>query len=353
MPASEQPPLRPGLVTVFYPGFGASRAQAAKYVGEEGVTVLERQSPADPEAPQPIVEETGLNGVSEEAKRVSTVAAIAAARTGNRVLYRATRPGAPRLLHNVFPLPEVPELHRGFSPWPHHWITMLASNASLNILGIQGAPTQHLAISGIDLAGVHDQRECVDSIRKACMRIEEQYQLALRSDPNARRKKLVLFGTSRGAATIFSAALTLDADLASYVALVIVEAPFDSVESVLRASSWTPRLQLTLLSKLTQYQGEHHATPDRVVAAIGTSCIRCPFAFITSERDRRVPSHLTDRLMALLRQHHPAVPVRHLHLQHSHHSAMSLNHAEDRAAYLRFLNRLYDECEEATQCTAA
>jgi hypothetical protein len=342
MPDTEQPALRNNLVTVYYPGFSASRSQASKYVADvDGVVILD---PKDP---------------SEE-----------------KTLFVAACPGAPRLLHNIFPAREIPELHAGRSWNPLHWLGNLMDYSRSKVLRIRAVdqtatskassgretsvaaekkkprlvdpPSQHMHLTKIDIGGDLDQAECLRTIRRAVAEVEREYQKQCSIEstggrPSAvKRKKIVLFGTSRGAATIFAVAMQLPEELAKYISLVVVEAPFDTVESVLRATSYLAPIQLYLLQKIGTYKGDDHSTPLSSIINQRSTHLQCPIAFITSDRDRRVPKSLTLNLMRALRENHPHVTIHHLELHFSHHSAMSINNAEDRRRYVQFMEHLYD-----------
>jgi hypothetical protein len=311
-------PLRPDIVTVGFPGFMSSRAQMAKYTGPDGVTVLDRTT---------------------EEPMFHTKCAV-----------------APRILHNCLPLPEVEELvYDGFSLLPHHWLTMLRTRVVGWIFKLTPLPTSWMHLNKVNLGGRTDQEQCTADIERAVQHIRneadrKQNEEVITEDGadtaderNAEdksvqnsRKKLVLFGCSRGATTTLYASLKLPEHLAKHVALVIVEAPFDTMKNVFDGSMWFPRLGMALMKLFGRYEGEApYAMPD-------TTHLRCPIAFVTARKDVRVPPALTYRLMEDVRSRFPHIPVHHLELQHSAHATMSVGHPDDQAAYVRFVDDLYD-----------
>jgi dienelactone hydrolase len=293
-PPAQQPPLRDNLVTVFYPGFGSSRRQGSKYAGTEGVTVLSHE--------------------------------------GDKVLFHCTTKFAPRILHNIVPLPEVPELHYGVSLNPVHWITMAACKAKSAVFRYEGAPVSHMHLSKVNIGGLKDQQQCRNDIQRGAME-------AARSN-----KKLVVFGCSRGASTVLYTVLSLPPELAAAVALVIVEAPFDTCENVIKDSSYCPKLVMSMIRNLGDYSGnDAYKIPD-------VTHLKCPIAFVTSKVDTRVPPHLTINLMNELRQKHPQLTIEYLELQHSHHALMANGNAEDQQAYIAFVSRLYDKYVPQEAC---
>jgi alpha-beta hydrolase superfamily lysophospholipase len=149
-------------------------------------------------------------------------------------------------------------------------------------------------------------------------------------------KQLVLFGCSRGASTTFISVATVEESLLASIRLVILEAPFDSVESVLAASSYTPDLQLLLLQTFTKYSCDQISP----LMAADTFPLHVPVAFITSEIDTRVPRACTQRLIDRLRERGHR-QVHHLALKNSGHNTMSTGDPDDVAAYVNFVNELY------------
>ena len=137
MSSEEQPKLRSDVITVYFPGFSAARSQASKYVAEEdGITVLDDL---------------------DESK----------------VVYVARCPGAPRLLHNVLPAREVPEIRRGFSLNPIYGVMKVIDMIRTRVLRMAGAPAGYMSLVKVDIGGLVDQAECLRTIKQAVIRSQK------------------------------------------------------------------------------------------------------------------------------------------------------------------------------------
>lgn len=341
-------PTTPFLVlTVAFPGFGASRSQIAKYTGSDGVVVLRgRQDSIGHRAPADVV-----SGMPEQTRwllellsRLETVDIDRCRRSPSdvdddhlttapngvqdSVLYHAVCAVAThKLLFHVMPSPEVVELTTSSWSWnPLHWATMAKSRGAAWYFSIRGVPTSFMRLDRVNLAGFDDQAACAAEIAKGASVVEAE----------GKGRKLVLFGCSRGASTTCFASLKLPPEVARHVGLVILEAPFDSLESVVHASSWTPRLVMRLIKCLGQYDGDAGAykLPEK-------TNLRCPVAFVTSAADTRVPEACTLRLMHAMEAAYPHLTFYHLRLRHSSHAMMPIGNAEDKTAYAEFVHELY------------
>lgn len=291
-PPQRQPPLRPDVVSCFFPGFTATRAQAAKYTGPDVVEVLDHD--------------------------------------GRTVAYTAQCACAPRILHNVLPMREMHDVGFGVSLNPLTWPTLLLDGIRNRALRTSLSVSRHfhLRLNRFNIGGDVDQGECRAMIESAARQRSGRH--------------LVVMGCSRGAATVLATVLKLERAVADAVALVIVEAPFDSVDHVVRATSWFPRLTLAALRVVGTYRGANdHPTPERAIRETTHVALQAPIAFVMSKADKRVPMAHTQRLVDLLHRHHPHVKTHELVLERSHHSAMSIADVEDRDRYVAFVEDLY------------
>ena len=272
------------LATFFYQGNGASRFQATQYAG----------------ANVPVTTTT------KTCKRISS-----------------SHPSAPRLLHNIHIYPEIPEVGYGFSWNPIHWIMQLISLIHGLVRGIKTSHPHYINWWNMSVGGspdvAHHQRYVKDFLQD-------------------KSKSKVLFGCSRGAVTTLVSVAGLPPHQQQQIGLVIVEAPFDTVPSVLSHSAWIPpSLQLLLLRTLGSYQDDQ-VSP---LQAIEHFPLDVPIAFITSRTDARVPPKCTQCLIDRLRSRgHPN--LHHLELKSSPHGTMSLDNAADQTAYLEFVENLYE-----------
>lgn len=270
--------------------------------------------------------------------------------------YRAVCRVAPRLLHHVLPSPEVTEMrHRRWycTINPVHWLLTLKE--VMTCLWFSTRPLQwcYSEHGRTNLGGARDQAYFINEVRRAVMMItseeaaaEKRGAASIAASPVPSivpKKHLVLFGASRGATTCFYAAMRLPRVLAQYVSLVILEAPFDTLEHVINASCWFPRLVTWYFRSFCDWRGvkEERDAYDFDAAAVQ---LRCPIAFVISKRDARVPNACTQVLIDRVRRElvpHiiPAVEV--LVLKHSRHPCMAVGNREDQDAYVSFVERLY------------
>lgn len=277
------------------------------------------------------------------------------------VLYRATCRIAPRLIHGVLPSPEVAEIrHHGWycTLNPLHWALTVKELMTCWWFSVRPFQWCYSEPGRTNTAGLRDQAAFTREVRRAVHHItrsaDGQGEPAADDCDDAaaggrtnkvRKKHLVLFGVSRGATTCFYSAMKLPEAEAQHVSLVLVEAPFDTMEHVIDASCWTPRLMRWFAHSFSDWRGtrEERLAYDFDPLAVH---LRCPVAFVMSTKDRRVPAECTQALIDRVRRElvpHviPAVEV--LVLQHSRHPAMAVSNKEDQDAYVAFVERLYEK----------
>jgi len=242
--------------------------------------------------------------------------------------YHAVVPGSPKILYNCFAYEELNDVGYGWSWNPIHLIMLPVSLAQRYYYNIyDDAPLHYIQLTQLNVGGSEDVLQHQNALRKA-----------VEKDVLERGRQLVLFGCSRGAATTFTSAATCSNDLIQHVRLVILEAPFDSLQNVVEKTSWFPSLTLPLLRNFTKYDDTQLSPLD----AAEQFPLHVPVAFVTSELDDRVPrectQHIVDRLRERGHQH-----VHTLELRHSGHSVMPISNDEDQIAYLKFVNSLYEK----------
>ncbi|CCW63110.1 unnamed protein product [Phytomonas sp. EM1] len=317
------------------------------------------------------------------------------------VCYHATSRVGVRLLHNVLPSPEVAEvMHcRPFSStsetsvwsrwgplWnPFYWILILKAVLISWYFRTRPLGVYYSEFGRTNLGGLTDQRGFLREVKRAVRLLEGEVRISqthcgrnvevsemrpkslsdegqsttpLNSTASLSREEdagrsfllsrglrthLVLFGCSRGATTCFYTSMKLPPHLAAYVSLIILEAPFDTLEHVIRSSSWFPSLARWFFNSFCDFRGEEsEATaytydPKRVH-------LRCPIAFVISTRDSRVPNCCTQTLIHQLREKlvpYPIPAVEVLTLKHSRHSCMAVGNRQDQDAYVAFVEKLY------------
>ncbi|KAG5469378.1 hypothetical protein LSCM1_02595 [Leishmania martiniquensis] len=274
------------------------------------------------------------------------------------VLYRARCRFAPRLVHGVLASPEVAEVrHRGWYRTlnPVHWAMTVKELITCWWFTVRPFQWCYSEPGRTNIAGLRDQAAFTREVRRGVRHIEDTMTAKSPGDEAdverqgstsgvVKRKHLVLFGVSRGATTCFYSAMKLSKQEAKHVSLVLLEAPFDTLDHVIDASCWIPRLARWLARSFSDWRGSHEEkfaydfNPQEVH-------LRCPIAFVMSVKDTRVPMECTQALIDRVRRElvpHiiPAVEV--LVLQHSRHPTMALGKKEDQDAYVAFVERLYD-----------
>ena len=278
-------------VTVFFQGNQASRLQATKYCGKEGLDIY----------------------------------------VTNNNIEHVYNPVAPLLLYNLFLYAELSDIEYGFSWNPIHWFQKLLHWARMwyfNVYGTSCVP--HNNWSQLNIAGPRDVTQCANAIR-AC----------IKKHPDER---IVLFGTSRGAATVLITLANLTRYERSHIGLVVAEAPFASVPSVLHATMPLAPLTAPLLMWVLTFFGEFRETQPSPLGTVNSEAfpLDIPLVFVTSETDSTVPVNETQQLIDVLKKRSHAA-LHHIELKRSHHSAMSLDNEADTRIYTEKLHDLYRE----------
>mmetsp|Transcript_4972 Transcript_4972/g.6466 ORF Transcript_4972/g.6466 Transcript_4972/m.6466 type:complete len:296 (-) Transcript_4972:781-1668(-) len=199
--------LREHIVTFYFQGNGASRAQAASYSGPEGVKSLDEFGDT----------------------------------------HHAISHDAPRLLHNAYPYLELNDVAYAnvsttWNPW--HWLLVFVSWIKHWYLRIEKAPLYYNIMTNWNVGGFHDVSQHFNGVQNMLQNVSES-------------KRVVLYGASRGAATTLISVSKMPKVMLERIDLVIVEAPFDSVPSVLSSSVTIPgmaQVQLFLLEWIGLYK---------------------------------------------------------------------------------------------------
>lgn len=268
------------IVTVYFQGLFVSRTQATKYTGQKGLDI----------------------------------------RVGKNQIEHVFNPDSPEILHNIYLSDELSDISFERSYNPCHWLCGMAHflyNIRHNIYGTSSIA--HNLMTRINIAGPEDVDQYYQTI-KSCIR-------------DFPKKKIVLFGPSRGAATLFVTMTRLSEEERNHIKMVIVEAPFSSVESLLSLTcpSFAVNPLLVLLETLTQFDRTQTSPMNAIQSELFPLTI--PLLFITSEKDKIVPVQETKKLIDYLKNERQHRYVSHLELQHSSHSGMSLENQEDRDRY--------------------
>ena len=233
---------------------------------------------------------------------------------------------AANLLYNVYECEEPADVSFRAGLNPYLWLNKAVRVVCNAWSGIEGPahcsdPTQW------SVGSRPDREQCKRALA----------DVASETDQN---QELVLFGCSRGAATTFTTVCEVARDGGTgaeglrRVKLVILEAPFDSVRSVLRASAWLPGLQHYALAQFSQYDADE-VSPLELAEHFP---LHLPVAFVMSAADSRVPPECTMRLVSALTGH---TSVHTLLLERSPHPSFASADAEDVARYEAFLHELY------------
>lgn len=276
------------ISTFFFQGNGASRSQGAQYAGKQGIRVISEKG---------------------------------------EILPAAICSRAPLLLHNIHTYLELREVEYScWNPflWPCHLITQC--NLWRKGIGGLGARSHGLRFWRMNVGGAADVRQHT-----------EHFAAMLETTPVS--TSVVLFGCSRGAATTMISVSQMPEELRKRISLVLLEAPFDTVPSVLEKSvccSPCAAVQLLALEHLGEYETKQFTPVD----AANCFPLDIPVAFITSMVDDRVPITCTQPLIDTLRSRgHPH--LHHCMLSRSGHSNMSYGNPDDQHKYELFVADLY------------
>lgn len=291
------------VTTVYFPGNGADVTQMARYAGPEGFALADGSRVLHPHSLQ-LVHRPWL-GVKGDGVDVAPYDAWPLSRSEHRAI--------------------MPTLD-------------LATRVLMNIRGCVPALR---APRRINLAQTGDVQHAYDIVRDA-----------MTARPNDR---VVLFGTSRGAAVALRLTAVLTPEERQRVALVVLEGVFDTVENVLydrfeKGARFGVRARVVrwLLRRVTQYRPDAPTPLDaaRALSAEmrdhenGVKRVP-PVAVITSAVDRVVYPTSTRAVYDALVGASRDARVHFLELKASTHSGYTTDSDADRRAYRDFMADMY------------
>lgn len=161
------------------------------------------------------------------------------------------------------------------------------------------------------------------------------------------KDRIVLFGTSRGAAVALRVTAALTPEERSRIMLVVLEGVFDDVERVVDSAFTFPRIVRAALAAITSYRPTSATALEAARQLSGDgSADNCPqFALISSKGDRYIHEYRTSRVFAALLGKEPRLLVHYLVLERSPHGRYTTDNDDDRRAYLAFMEQVYTQCE--------
>ena len=271
---------RENIVTVFTQGNRASRSQGAKYAGKNGIAI------------------------------------------GGPFPHRAIAPNAPfQLMYNPYCYDESDDISYEFSWNPIHLIDKAISRFRNWYNGVEQPYLWHTVWSKMSVGGAHDIELFKTAVDNCAAEMEGP------------EKKMVLYGVSRGAATVFTSVTQMSEMQQAMISLVILEAPFDMIEHV------TNPLTRMFLSTFTAYNPKQ--TSPFEVAKKWPKHI--PIVFIVSASDKTVPYSQTFRLIyQLINNGHRKLKI--LLLEKGGHNDMARE-----PEYKEFIEKMYDKyCAPST-----
>lgn len=304
--------------TIYYQGMNASQTQAAKYMGSRGFL-----------SPTTLEHVVGSKSID--------------------------------IINDVWVKPEIDEVVPGVlkRKWmglllqprllfPNLWAKTheLVSGLSNYLFGIKvlrtedSVPNQTIASHSLLVSKINVAQK--GDLKNHQRRIESFYDECADSDA-------ILTGVSRGAATTFQAAARYNKrypEKLKNVKLIHLEGCFDSVEHVMRTrhpwllkSDFGIDLAAKCASWIIAFKREG-SSPIKMVRHFPQ---HIPVVFITSQKDREVPSVCTKTLIrALLTAGHPN--VYYLELKNSSHPKYAVEDEQDKADYQNFMHALYKKC---------
>ena len=235
--------------------------------------------------------------------------------------------GANDLLHNPVAYAELAQISYAWTANPLYLAMQFLSWCKTVDYWSHNDTAYHVFLSAVDIAGPNEVAHHRES------------WLAHDAATPSPHHRLVLFGTSRGAATTFVSVAISAPHERRRLALVVLEAPFDSVENALKyryGEDWG-KLAFDVVRRLTNYSATF-LSPAR---AAWRFPLDVPVAFITSRADSVVHHNQTAYLMDILRvRGHPN--MHHLQLESSAHTHMPLGDGEDQHRYVRFMEEMYE-----------
>lgn len=246
-----------------------------------------------------------------------------------------TYPGANDIVHNLVDYPEL--RHVGYE-WcfnPLYILMQVLTYLRTLYFWSIGETAHHVYVSLIDIAGPMEVAEHAEAWRTYNWELD-----VAASHGGPHRNRLVLFGTSRGAATTFTSVAISTAWERRHLRLVVLEAPFDTVEHALQHQLGNDVASLVYNNVVKQYTNfsETYLSPAR---AAWRFPLDVPVAFVTSDQDAVVHPNQTKYMIDILRtRQHPN--VHHLQLRESAHHAMSLGDGEDQRRYVQFMAEMHE-----------
>ena len=274
---------RDNIITLFFQGNSSNRAQGSKYAGKYGIS---------------------CDG------------------------YKYVIKNSPLLLYNLYDYPELKEVkyYDNFKDLlnPINLFYFTISYLKIKLNKLDGGRPFSIDLREVSVGGLNnviEHKKAFNSILKN----------------NNQNKHIVLFGCSRGASTTLLS-LCLDKEMQKKISLVILEAPFDSLQTL---SVYSPfyHLKLKFLSKISKYYTPNQISPIDVVYRLDN---KITIAFITSKIDNVVPEYSTLRLIEELKSNGNK-NVHHLSLDNSSHNKMMFDDMDDIIKYNNFVENLYDK----------
>lgn len=288
------------IVTVFFQGNGVTRAQASHYTGDDGVRYF----------------------------------------TSHNIMIESVNNHSPTLLYNIFPCKELEDIY-----------TTTCFNSILLPLYYLVNPLffVHLIINlffSTKTSGKGSHCHVLSFLKYFKLNVggwldmKQHRNMVIQCTKQNPDKKLVLFGSSRGAATTFTSFAFLEPELQRKVKLVIVEGTYDTVPNVVRHrfTRFGGPVMEFLLESLAEYK-KGQVSP---LEAAHNFPLDTPVAFVYSETDSIVPASLTKNVIRVLNERgHKKLHI--LSFKDASHSGMSLENVDNQIAYKNFVEDLYDK----------
>lgn len=214
---------------------------------------------------------------------------------------------------DIFPnLWEYPELDDVCTGWTWNPFKLIQGFVMWMYQSIVYGYTQHqfysTNITKLNIAGEGDTNQLFDAIL-----------VWYKAHPNP-DDKLIIAGVSRGAATVFVTMSLLPQSLQERIALVVMEAPFSSLRSVINRTKIFPKFWIWTLKTFTNILFDR-LDPIQMVDDYPS---HIPTLFVVSEEDTVVPIEETMELFNRLDKRNVGC----LRLPHGGHSTMSLRRTE-------------------------
>lgn len=238
-----------------------------------------------------------------------------------------TKPSSKEMLPHIYTAQEMNDLSYDCTCSPCYFCSTCIQCLCTNMNGLKGVSEYpHNLWSRVNFGGEADVAQCVSIVRKC-----------IKEHP---KKNIVLFGMSKGASTVLVSLLSFTTEELERISLVVLEAPFTTLPTVLERLRYPVSWALTFLEWTTLYKRTQLSPLDAVKSE--SFPLNKPMLFITSKSDIVTPKEDVMPLIDVLKQRVGSSDhIHHLELAESPHASFAVYDEEDMELYYSKLHELY------------